>query len=83
MERDWVNASEIGEYAFCGRKYWLAEVRQVLPDAQASEALREGVVQHARHGRTVRSGKRLRRVSQIAAALAAIGLLSFAVWCFG
>lgn len=58
-----IRASEVGEYVFCHRAWWLHQVQ-----GHASENVRElaeGTARHARHGRQV----------SLAAALRALALL--------
>jgi hypothetical protein len=47
-EREWIKASEIGEYIYCQRAWWLR--RQGVAQANIAELL-EGSRQHLRHGR--------------------------------
>ena len=61
---DWVRASEVGEYAYCARAYWLHRVvnaGEPEDDAHA-EALAGGAIAHEDYGRaTLRRGLRRRR----------------------
>ena len=72
-----IRASEIGEYVFCRRAWWLRRVRGFRP-ANARE-LAEGAATHARHGWLVGLSSAL-RVAALIFFLAA--LLFFAVSLF-
>ncbi len=50
---DWVRASEIGEYAYCGRAYWLQHVvgEGEPEDAGHAEQLAAGATAHEDYGR--------------------------------
>jgi hypothetical protein len=50
-----IRASEIGEYVFCARAWWLHRVQGIA--TQNREALRLGRTGHDRHGRTVASAQ--------------------------
>jgi hypothetical protein len=50
IDRPDISASEVADYAFCARSWWLRRTRGVMPD---SEALRLGVVAHEAVGRRV------------------------------
>jgi len=69
-----IRASEIGEYVFCHRAWWLHQVQ-----GQASANVRElaeGTARHARHGRQVIAADALRLLALllVLAALAAFVL---------
>jgi hypothetical protein len=66
-----IRASEIGEYVFCHRAWWLHHV-QGHPSANVRE-LAEGTARHARHGRRVGAAAALRLLAGLLllAALAA------------
>ncbi len=68
-----IKASELGEFAYCRRSWWLTHV-QGLPPANAAELAR-GRVQHAAHGRQAAQAARLRR---LALAGLVLGLLALA-----
>lgn len=46
-----IRASEIAEYLFCRRAWWLSRVAQY--EIEESEALQAGVAYHQQHGRLV------------------------------
>jgi CRISPR/Cas system-associated exonuclease Cas4 (RecB family) len=74
---DLIRASEISQYAFCARAWWLARVKG-YPSANEA-AMREGTARHRAHGRGVVKAYRLRRLAValllLAAALLAVALL--------
>lgn len=51
----YIRASEIGEYLFCERAWWLHQVRGLEP--QGRERRARGVELHNRHGRRVRASQ--------------------------
>ncbi|NWG19841.1 MAG: hypothetical protein HXY39_05880 [Chloroflexi bacterium] len=67
-----VRASELGEYVYCARAWWLRRVAGLEPAGQ--ERRERGVVLHRRHGRVV-AGSRLLLVIAGLLALAATTLL--------
>jgi CRISPR/Cas system-associated exonuclease Cas4 (RecB family) len=63
-----IRASELGQYAYCARAWWLG---RVLGYRSANlESMAAGEAAHARHGRKVLSSHRLRRWAYAALALA-------------
>jgi CRISPR/Cas system-associated exonuclease Cas4 (RecB family) len=48
---DVIRASEVGEYVFCARAWWLRRVVGEEPEGQ--ERREAGLALHAAHGRTV------------------------------
>jgi CRISPR/Cas system-associated exonuclease Cas4 (RecB family) len=46
-----IRASEVGEYVYCARAWWLRRVAGEEPDGQARRDL--GTAMHAAHGRGV------------------------------
>ncbi len=46
-----IRASEIGEYVYCARAWWLRRVAGVEPEGQARRE--HGTQLHTRHGRAV------------------------------
>jgi hypothetical protein len=74
-----IRASEIGEYVFCARAWWLRV--EGVEAGGWSEARERGIAWHTAHGRGVRSARLLRRLAGLATALATIlALVIFALW---
>lgn len=48
-----IRASEVGDYVYCHRAWWLRQVEGLVPEHR--DRLRSGTVQHARHGMAVRA----------------------------
>ena len=63
-----IRASEIGEYAYCARAWWLGRVLGYRP--ANLERLAAGEAAHVRHGQTVMSSRRLQRWAYVSLALA-------------
>ena len=58
-----ISASEVGDYVFCARAWWL---RASGHEATRLQAARDaGTEWHLAHGRTVASGRRLRLAASI------------------
>lgn len=74
---DVIRASEIGQYAFCARAWWLARVKG-HPSTNVA-ALERGSARHRAHGRTVESYRLLRRAALALLLLAAAALLAWLV----
>ncbi len=68
-----VRASEIGEYVFCHRAWWLHQV-QGETSANARE-LAEGTARHAQHGRQVGLAAGLRTLAVLLLLAAVVALL--------
>lgn len=66
-----IRASEIGEYVYCARSWWLHRVQGV--ETRHTAALRSGQKAHDRHGRAVASMQLQRRLALL---LAILGLLA-------
>ncbi|QLQ05034.1 MAG: hypothetical protein HZY76_02270 [Anaerolineae bacterium] len=69
-----IRASDIGQYLFCHRAWWLARIQQV-PSSNLAE-MAAGSAAHTRHGRQMKSAQRLQQIGvglMIVAAL--LGLL--------
>lgn len=69
-----IRASEIGQYAYCARAWWLARVLGYRSSHR--EAMDAGAAAHERHGRAVVSYHHLRRAGGV---LLAIALLAAAL----
>ena len=73
MHQRRIRASEIGQYVFCPRAWWLSRVDGVVPSIQAP--LRRGTRMHNRHGRQVFGAAFLNVAGWIILALAVIILV--------
>lgn len=67
-----IRASEVGEYVFCARAWWLRRVLGLEPAGHDRREL--GVGLHRRHGRTVAASNALLLLAA-ALALAAVALI--------
>ncbi len=63
-----IRASEIGEYVYCHRAWWLGRVRGV-ENANRAE-MEAGIARHRAHGRGVRWAIRLQRAALLLLAAA-------------
>ena len=63
-----IRASELGQYAYCARAWWLGRVLGYRPTNL--ERLAAGEAAHVRHGHKVVSSHRLRRLAYVSLALA-------------
>ncbi len=70
-----VSASELGEYAYCRRAWWLRAVKGVTTQEQGSR-FQAGHGAHVRHGATLLAARALLVAAFIALALA----LGIALW---
>jgi len=73
-----IRASEIGQYAYCARAWWLGSVRG-LPSAHTGK-LTAGEAAHRRHGREVKRSLWLNRLAYAVLLLAAV---IGAIWLAG
>ncbi len=64
-----IRASEIGQYDFCAKAWWLGSIEGVQPSNVRE--LQAGVTAHAEHGRQVRRAAQMQRM--------AIGLVALGV----
>jgi hypothetical protein len=70
-----IRASELAEYAFCARAWWLGRVKG-LPSANVV-AMRHGAEQHQAHGRAVEGYHRLRSLAVVLLILAVVALAAW------
>ena len=70
-----IRASEISQYAFCARAWWLGRVRGYRSSNLA--AMRQGEARHRAHGRAVEGYHRLR---WLAVALLSLAAILIAAW---
>lgn len=64
MSYSWIRASEIADYVYCRRAWWLRRVQGAAP-ANTTQ-LEAGTRHHAAHGRLVRRSIWAQRVAYIA-----------------
>jgi hypothetical protein len=72
-----IRASEVGEYVFCHRAWWLRHTRGLT--STNVRALEAGTAAHAGHGRRVALALAL-RVLAVVLLVAALALLAASVW---
>ena len=65
-----IRASEIGQYVYCARAWWLGSV-QGLPSSRQQD-MAAGEAAHAHHGRGVRASLGLSRLAYLTLLLAAV-----------
>jgi hypothetical protein len=70
-----IRASEVGEYVYCARAWWLRRVAGLEP--AGAERRERGTALHRRHGRAVAASQALLWLG-VALALAAAALIVFA-----
>ena len=70
-----IRASELAQYAFCARAWWLGRV--IGYRSTNAAAMRQGTAQHRAHGRAVEGYHRLRRLALL---LLLLGLASLVAW---
>ncbi len=70
-----ISASELGEYAYCRRAWWLRAVKGTGSELQ-SERFRDGYAAHWRHGWTILVARAL-VVLALALVLVALALLAW------
>ena len=64
MSYHWIRASEIGEYVYCRRAWWLRRTRGV--PAGNVEQLEAGTRHHQRHGHLVQRSIWIQRLAYVA-----------------
>jgi hypothetical protein len=72
---EWVSASELAAYTYCGRAYWLERVVHAQVTAPHELRRTAGVDAHNAHGRRVSIARLLRRLAVVAALLVVLALL--------
>ncbi|MEI2692474.1 MAG: hypothetical protein V9H69_23250 [Anaerolineae bacterium] len=76
-----IRASELGDYVYCERAWWLRRVQGVA--TRNTAALQAGQRAHDRHGRAVAAVQTQRRLALLLLALAALALLAAAASLMG
>ena len=76
-----IRASEISQYAFCARAWWLGRVRGYRSSNLA--AMRQGEARHRAHGRAVAGYHRLRWLAVALLALAAVLVVAWLLLSLG
>jgi hypothetical protein len=61
MSDQWIRASEIGDYLYCRRSWWLKRSRGIA--SQNVRELAEGERHHQKHGQLVQQSVWLRRTA--------------------
>ncbi|MBK7894727.1 MAG: hypothetical protein IPJ90_07555 [Anaerolineaceae bacterium] len=61
MSDYWIRASEIGDYLYCQRSWWLKRSRGIAP--QNVRELEQGTQHHRQHGQRVQQSLWLRRAA--------------------
>jgi hypothetical protein len=72
-----IRASEVGQYVYCARAWWLQHVRGYQP--QDRRALEAGIERHWEHGRLVAGYHRLQLLGYLLLLLAL--LIAIALLC--
>ncbi len=75
-----VRASELGQWSYCERAWWLRYMAKVEPSASGQARLAGGPLRHAEHGQGVAWAAALWRLGLICAVLA---VLLAAAWLLG
>ncbi len=70
-----IRASEIGEYVFCHRAWWLHRVQGI--ESANREQMQAGTARHVQHGHTVQRADAFRRAAIILFALAFFFAIAF------
>lgn len=72
-----VSASEVGQYAYCARAWWLAVVEKHEPENPA--VLDAGTRAHERHAWQVSLARRIGRLAWVLLSMALLALLAWAL----
>jgi CRISPR/Cas system-associated exonuclease Cas4 (RecB family) len=78
---DIIRASEIAQYSYCARAWWLGRVKGYRSANVA--AMRQGTAQHRTHGRAVESYHLLRRLAVVLIGLAGVFLVAWLLLSLG
>jgi CRISPR/Cas system-associated exonuclease Cas4 (RecB family) len=70
-----IRASELSQYAFCARAWWLGRVKGYRSSNLA--AMQQGEAQHRAHGRSVERYQRLRRLAAVLLLLAGLLIVAW------
>ncbi len=76
MSDHWIRASEIGDYLYCRRSWWLKRSRGIA--AQNVRELQQGNRHHQQHGQKVQQSIVLRRAAY-ALIFVVVALVTFAL----
>ena len=76
-----VRASEIAQYAFCARAWWLGRVKGYR--SANVVAMRTGTARHRAHGRAVEGYNLLRRLAVALLVMAGLALLAWLLLSLG
>lgn len=76
MSYPWIRASEINDYVYCRRAWWLRRVRAVASTNVTQ--MRAGTDYHQRHGRLVEQSVWVRRLAYVAL-FCAVAVLVFQI----
>jgi hypothetical protein len=76
-ERRVIRASEIGEYVFCHRAWWLHQIQGV--ESVNRELMSAGTLHHQAHGRAVIRANVLQRAALVFFVLAICAAIIFAL----
>ena len=69
-QRPLIRASDIGQYVFCQRAWWLARIQQV-PSSNLAE-MAAGTATHAQHGQHTKTTQRLQQIGVALIVIAAL-----------
>ena len=72
-----IRASEIGQYTFCARAWWLSQI-QGIPSTN-TRALAQGEAVHQRHGWAVWTAGALRRAAMVFLIIAVVIVIAAAL----
>jgi hypothetical protein len=75
-----IRASELAQYSFCHRAWWLERVKKLPADSQAR--LARGRQAHLRHEDRVSAAARWRRVGLILIGAGGLSLVAALLWLF-